>query len=100
LREPEQEADEEQQWWSRALPPPSPAITVEGVGARLGQAEAVQLLPCPPFGPIPESVTTVSHFRIVLAIIRSVSKGSKNSGSSLPLLSQLYPTLLAKLFAE
>jgi hypothetical protein len=72
---------------------------VEGVGARLWQAEAVQLLPGPPvFGPMPESAITVSHFRIGLDIIRSVSSGSMNSGSSFPDLSS--PMLPARLLAE
>ena len=78
---------------------PSPAATVEGVGARLWQAEAVQLLPGPPgLGPMQDSAITVSHFRIGLDIIRSVSAESRNSGSSFPDFSS--PILPARLFAD
>jgi hypothetical protein len=72
---------------------------VEGVGARLWQAEAVQLLhAAPPLGPIPVSAMTVSHFRMLPEVMRSDSAGSRNSGSSLPDLSRLM--LPARLLAE
>ena len=79
--EPEHDADEE---WCRCE---LAAATVEGVGARLGQADVAQLLPDAPLGPIPDRAITVSHFRMGLAIIRSVSTQSKNSGSNLSLFS-------------
>ena len=67
---------------------------VEGVGARLWQADGVQLTQAP-LWPIPDRAMTVSHLRI---IILSVSPGSMNSGSSFPFFSQ--PMLSARLLAE